>query len=91
MRRAGGGMSSVKPIPEGYHNLQPYLYICGACAAVEFYKKAFNARVTVNMPGPNGRVAGAENPLGFGWYMITHVRDLSHKAMNAAMSEPKPA
>lgn len=33
----------VKPIPDGYHNIQPYLIVDGAATAIEFYKKAFGA------------------------------------------------
>ena len=33
----------VKPIPDGYHSVQPYLMIDGATEAIEFYKKAFGA------------------------------------------------
>lgn len=30
---------SVKPIPEGYHSITPYLGILKAAEAIEFYKK----------------------------------------------------
>ena len=30
--------SKVKPVPEGYHSVTPYLAIAGASAAIEFYK-----------------------------------------------------
>ena len=33
----------VKPIPDGYHSVTPYLIVKGAARALEFYKKAFNA------------------------------------------------
>jgi PhnB protein len=33
----------VKPIPDGYSSITPYLYIRGASAAIDFYKKAFGA------------------------------------------------
>ena len=36
-------MADVKPIPEGYHSLTPYLVIKGAADAMEYYKKAFGA------------------------------------------------
>ena len=36
-------MADVKPIPEGYHSLTPYLVIDGAAEAMEYYKKAFGA------------------------------------------------
>ena len=33
----------VKPIPDGYHTLTPYLIIQGASDAIDFYKQAFGA------------------------------------------------
>ncbi|RPH68938.1 VOC family protein, partial [bacterium] len=32
--------TTVKPIPEGYTSLTPYLSVKGAEKAIEFYKKA---------------------------------------------------
>ena len=29
-------MGNVKPIPDGYHNVTPYLYVRGAAGAIEF-------------------------------------------------------
>ena len=37
---------SVKPIPEGYHTLTPFLTVRDAVRAIEFYKQAFGARGT---------------------------------------------
>ena len=34
---------SVKPIPDGYHAVTPYLVIKGASQAIEFYKNVFGA------------------------------------------------
>jgi PhnB protein len=50
--------TSVKPIPEGYHTLTPYLAIRGAAEAIEFYKRAFGARERARMPGPDGKSIG---------------------------------
>ena len=36
---------AVKPIPEGYHSVTPYLCVKGAAQAIEFYKKAVGAEV----------------------------------------------
>lgn len=36
--------TSVKPIPEGMRTLTPHLICAGATAAIDFYKRAFNAR-----------------------------------------------
>jgi PhnB protein len=55
---------AVKPIPEGYHTLTPYLFINGAAAAIEFYKKAFGATELFRMNGPDGKVGHAEIKIG---------------------------
>jgi len=34
---------AVKPVPEGYHTVTPYLIVKGAAQALEFYKKALGA------------------------------------------------
>jgi PhnB protein len=57
-------MAHVKPIPEGYHALTPYLIVDGAAAAIDFYKKAFGATELVRMPGANGRIGHAEIKIG---------------------------
>ncbi|HYQ99691.1 MAG TPA: VOC family protein, partial [Casimicrobiaceae bacterium] len=31
---------AVKPIPDGYHSVTPYLIVHDAAAALDFYKKA---------------------------------------------------
>jgi PhnB protein len=54
----------VKPIPDGYHSLTPYLVVNGAAAAIEFYKKAFGATERFRMPGPDGRIGHAELQFG---------------------------
>ena len=35
---------AVKPIPEGYRTVTPYLAVDGAKKAIEFYKRAFGAK-----------------------------------------------
>ncbi len=54
----------VKPIPDGYHSVTPYLAIAGASAAIEFYKKAFGAKEIYRMPMPGNRVGHAEIQIG---------------------------
>jgi PhnB protein len=60
----------VKAIPEGYHNVTPYLIIDGAAAAIEFYKKAFDATEVMRMPGPDGRIGHAEIKIGDSHVML---------------------
>lgn len=56
--------STVKPIPEGYHTVTPYLIIKGAAEALEFYKKAFGATELFRMDQPNGKIGHAEIKIG---------------------------
>ena len=55
---------AVKPIPEGYHSVTPYLIIKGAGRAIDFYKKVFGATEIMRMAGPGGSVAHAEIQIG---------------------------
>jgi PhnB protein len=57
-------MATVKPIPDGYHNVTPYLYVKGAVAAIDFYKDVFGATEVVRMRGPNGKIMHAELKFG---------------------------
>lgn len=57
-------MSPVKPIPDGYHSIQPYLHIRGAAEAIEFYKRAFGATERLRMAQPDGRIGHAELQFG---------------------------
>jgi uncharacterized glyoxalase superfamily protein PhnB len=56
--------SRVKPIPEGMHSLTPHIVCAGAADAIEFYKKAFNAREEGRMPGPDGKLIHAMVRIG---------------------------
>ncbi len=59
-------MPTVKPIPEGYHSVTPYLIIGDgrASEAIDFYTRAFGATEIMRMPGPNGGIMHAEIRLG---------------------------
>ena len=54
----------VQPIPSGYHSVTPYLIVSNAAAAIDFYKKAFNAVEIMRFPGPGGRIMHAEVKIG---------------------------
>jgi PhnB protein len=55
---------ALKPIPDGYHSVTPYLIIKGAAQAIDFYKKAFGATELMRFPGPNNTVIHAEIKIG---------------------------
>ena len=57
-------MTDVKPIPEGYPRVTPYLYIDGAAAAIDFYEKVLGAKERMRMPGPDGKLGHAELEIG---------------------------
>src|SRR5262245_17704060 len=54
----------VKPIPDGYHSITPYLSVKDAALAIEFYKRAFGATEALRMAQPDGRVGHAELLIG---------------------------
>jgi PhnB protein len=56
--------AKVRPIPEGYHTVTPYLIVDGAAKALEYYGKAFLAKTLFQMPGPGGKVMHAEMQIG---------------------------
>lgn len=56
--------ASVKPIPEGYHSITPYLIIRGAAKALDFYQRAFKAVELFRMLAPDGRIGHAEIKIG---------------------------
>ena len=55
---------AVKPIPDGYPRVMPYLSIDGAGDAIEFYKKVFGAEERVRMDAPGGKIGHAELAIG---------------------------
>jgi len=62
----------VKPIPDGYHTLTPFLTCRDAARAIEFYKKAFGAEVRGGVAkGPDGKVMHAELKIGDSIIMLS--------------------
>ena len=56
--------SNVKPIPDGYSVVSPYLIIRGAARALEFYSQALGAKERMRLPMPNGQIGHAEIEIG---------------------------
>jgi PhnB protein len=61
---------SVKPVPDGYHTVTPYLIVRGAAGAIDFYRQAFGARELLRMTGPDASVGHAELAIGDGRIML---------------------
>jgi PhnB protein len=55
---------TVKPIPEGYQVVTPYLIIKGAARAIEFYKQVFGAVERMRIPAGPDTVGHAELTVG---------------------------
>jgi PhnB protein len=72
----------VKPIPDGYHAITPYLVISGAAAAIDFYKRAFGATEVLRMPDPSGQKIGhAELKIGDASFMLAdEYPDMGHRS-----------
>lgn len=54
----------VKPIPEGYHSVTPYLIVNDGVRALDFYKEAFGATELMRMPAADGKIGHAEIRIG---------------------------
>lgn len=61
----------VKPVPEGYHSITPYLMVRGASGAIEFYKNVFGAEELSRMDAPGGMVGHAELKIGDSRIMLS--------------------
>jgi uncharacterized glyoxalase superfamily protein PhnB len=63
-------VKTIKAIPEGMTAVTPHLICAGAADAIEFYKKAFNAKEGGRMPGPDGRIMHAQITIGGAHVML---------------------
>jgi len=62
---------AVKPIPDGYHSVQPYLAVDDAAKAIDWYKQAFGATERFRMNGPGGTIGHAELQIGDSVVMLS--------------------
>lgn len=67
-------MMAVKPIPEGYHTVTPYLVVQGAASLIEFLKQAFEAKEIRQTLHPEGSILNAEVKIGDSIVMISEAR-----------------
>jgi PhnB protein len=61
---------AVKPIPDGYRTITPYLTVQGVAQLLEFLKSAFDAQVGYCMEGENGVIHHAEAKIGDSMVML---------------------
>jgi len=80
---------AVKPIPEGYHSVTPYLIIKGAADAIEFYKQAFGATELFRFPAPDGKIGHAEIKIGDSPIMLAdEFAEMGYKGPRALGGSP---
>ena len=64
-------MAKVKPIPDGYPQVMPYLCVDNAAAAIDFYSKVLGAKERMRMPSPDGTIGHAELQIGDSVIMLS--------------------
>ena len=66
---------AVKPIPDGYHSVTPYLIVPGVPRLIQFLKQAFGALESRRTTLPDGRVMHAEVQIGDSRVMMGEASD----------------
>ena len=79
---------AVKPIPDGYHSVTPYLTVKGAARAIEFYAKAFGAKELFRMPAPGGTIGHAEIQIGDSRVMLADENEMGAKSPQTVGGTP---
>ena len=64
---------AVKPIPDGYRTVTPFLNVKGLGKLIDFLKQAFGAEEIMRMPGPDGAVIHAEVNIGNSRVMLGEI------------------
>lgn len=60
----------VKPIPEGFHTVTPYLLVKGVAQVLDFLKQAFDAKEITRSAMPDGTVMHAQVKIGDSFVMM---------------------
>jgi PhnB protein len=63
-------MAAVKPIPDGYRSITPYVIVRDGAAAIAFYQKVFGARLRMKLDAPGGKIGHAELEIGDSLIML---------------------
>jgi PhnB protein len=74
----------VKPRPDGYHSITPYLVVDGAAKVIDFLKQALDAHEIMRIAAPGGRIGHAELRVGDSVVMLGDAHG-DHKPMQAML------
>lgn len=66
---------AVKPIPEGFRTVTPYLLVKGVPQLIDFLEKAFDAKVIHRSTTPEGSINHAQVQIGDSMVMMGEARD----------------
>lgn len=61
---------TVKPVPDGYHTVTPYLVVQDVAGLIDFLEQAFDAQEMVRMGSPDGSIMHAEMRIGDSMVMM---------------------
>jgi PhnB protein len=64
----------VKPIPDGYHTVTPYLMIKGADKFITFMAAVFGAKVTEQLMQADGKPGHTELRVGDSLIMLSEIK-----------------
>jgi PhnB protein len=59
-----GTLGKVRPIPEGYHTVTPFIIVKGAAKLLDFLRDAFGAIEMARVPNEDGTLGHAETRIG---------------------------
>lgn len=68
---------AIKPVPDGFPTVTPYLVVKGVGPLIDFLKKAFNASELEIMKKPDGTIMHAEVKIGNSPIMLGEAQDQS--------------
>lgn len=66
---------SIKPIPDGYHTITPYLIVEDADKLIEFIENAFEGKLIFKMQNDEGRISHAEIKIGDSMMMLSEASE----------------
>lgn len=75
---------AVKPRPDGFHTVTPYLVVDGAARVIDFATAAFDAQEVLRLDAPGGRIGHAELRIGDSLVMLGDAHG-EHQPMQAML------
>jgi PhnB protein len=75
---------AIKPVPDGYHTVTPYLTVRGATKVIDFLKQAFGAELSHNpIKRPDGSIMHAQVKIGDSRVMIAEESEMAQATLSS--------